>query len=68
MVYLEPVSKYDSWFSNHLSEKGKAICLILIALLCLFLMVQWIGLHSAIVVFPGYTHLLSDASDIFTLF
>ena len=26
--------------------------------LCLFLMVQWVGLQCVIAVFPGHTHLL----------
>ena len=33
------------------------LCVMAVYVLCLFLMVPWIGLRSVIVAFPGHTHL-----------
>ena len=31
-------------------------CVVAVCVLCVFLMVPWVGLQSVIVVFPGHTH------------
>ena len=56
-------------FCNHLEEEEKTSCLAIIVLhmhcynkyfLWLFLVVPWVGLQCAIVVFLDHTHLLFD--------
>ena len=51
-----------SWFSNHLAEERDSWllycnCVVAVCVMCLFLMVPWVGLQSVIVTFPGHTHL-----------
>ena len=55
-----------SSFENHLIEeetpgfvfKLDSSCHVAVSVLCLFLLVQWVGLQCSIVAFPGYTCLL----------
>ena len=37
-------------------------CIVAVCVLCLFLAVPWIGLHTVVVTFPGHrpAHLLKD--------
>ena len=44
----------ESWL---LYLKLSSCCLVSVNVLCLFLMVPWVGLHFVTVTFPGHTHL-----------
>ena len=37
--------------------KLSSCCRVAVDVLCIFLMVPWVGLHFVIVTFPGHTHL-----------
>ena len=51
------------YFNNNLAKEERAGCLLVaICVLCLFLTVLQVGVRSAIVAFPGQTHLLFDTN------
>ena len=67
MWVTEPgfVVRFFVFFPVYLAEVGRSdgftLIVLTVCVLCLFLMVLWVGLQFVIVAFPGHTHFFSRA-------